>query len=199
MSATQEQQTTHTITRRWKLAGPPANAAPAGSAVLIETDEHTSAGLLLVELALRGLEVTNVRLERGEALPAADSVGCAVVVGGDEISDALDPALIAWIAQADAAGATIFAVGSGAEALARALGGDSVGAAETDDGPRVVRIGRHVGVGSYPDTTPELIREWVPAGRQLFDLNEATVLDLPTHRPAEHRLFAAFVDGALAA
>ncbi len=198
MSATQE-QTTHTITRRWKLAGLPANAAPAGSAVLIETDEHTSAGLLLVELALRGLEVTNVRLERGEALPPAHSVGCAVVVGGDELSDALDPALTAWIAEADAAGAAIFAVGSGAEALARALGGDSLTSVETDGDPRVLRIGRHVGVGSYPETTPELIREWVPADRQLFDLNEATVIDFPTQRPAEHRLFAAFVDGALAA
>ena len=223
MSATQE-NTSRTITRRWKLADGAATGTPA---VLIETGEHPSAGLLLVELALRGLEATNVRIERGETLPPAESVGFTVVLGTDELTDELDPSLINWIAAADSAGAAIFAIGTGAQALARALGGDSVTSAdpgltgagsrfawndhslvlpagaelisETDGDPQAFRIGRHVGVRFHPDTTPELIREWVPRHRQLFDLNEATVYDFPAVRPAEHRLFAAFIDEALAA
>ncbi len=219
-----------------------AVGSSADTAVLIQKGEHTSAGLLLEVLGDRGLEAMNVRVDLGETLPAPDSVSFAVLLGANELTDELDPRVINWVAQADAAGVAIFAIGTGAHVLARALGGDSVpssrpeqgwisvksadpelisagpwfawndrtltlpaGAeliAESRTGPQAFRIGRHVGVQFHPEVTPELIRDWVPRSRQLLDsqgLNEATVRDFPVAQPAARKLFAAFIDRAVAA
>ncbi len=138
MSATQakptHEKTSARTTRRWKLGPGAATEVPATTAVLIEKGEHTSGALLLAELALRGLEATNVRIDRGETLPPVESVGFAVVLGANELTDELDPRLIGWIAEADAAGVAILAIGTGAHALARALGGDSAPLSRSEQG-----------------------------------------------------------------
>jgi GMP synthase-like glutamine amidotransferase len=122
------------ITRRWKLTGAPVIATRPDSAVLIQKGEHTSAGLLLDVLSDRGLDSTSVRVDLGEILPAVDSVSFAVLLGANELTDELDPRVIRWVAEADAAGVAIFAIGTGAHALARALGGDSVPAPRSERG-----------------------------------------------------------------
>jgi GMP synthase-like glutamine amidotransferase len=106
--------------------------------LVIQHGAHASSDLLLEVLSGRGLDPETVRPDLGEQLPDPDGLRWAVVLGGDAGQDDLDrdwtAAEVDWITRADAAGTAVFAVGSGAHSLARALGGDSVAAARTQRG-----------------------------------------------------------------
>jgi hypothetical protein len=108
--STLQDLTSATIARRWKLAGGSVIAAVPDQAVLIQRGEHASADLLREVFDDHGLEVTDVRIDLGAALPAIESVAVAVILDG-ETGD-VDRGLVGWIAEADAAGVAIFAIGS---------------------------------------------------------------------------------------
>ncbi len=150
-----EKQSAVGIRRRWRLGRQAAVAQSTvsppvtGSILVVQDGDHASAGLLGEVLAARGLEPNTARLDQGESLPDPAGWRHVVVLGGDTTSVDRERQLSEWIARADAAGTAVFAIGSGAHALARALGGDSLPAARSrrgwitvaSDNPRLVSSG----------------------------------------------------------
>jgi GMP synthase-like glutamine amidotransferase len=82
---------------------------------------------LIDVLGAAGFRSTVVRADRGEALPDPARFTLAVTLGCDGASDAQavgwDDTELEWLRQADRAGTMVLGVGSGAQALAVALGG----------------------------------------------------------------------------
>ena len=113
------------VRRRWVL--PPRSAARDTVAVLQFRDD-VAGGLLIDVLADHGLRAGTVRVDRDEPLPDPRSVAFGIVLGTansvvyNRASRWLEPEL-EWIRRADRAGTKVLGVGSGAHALATALGG----------------------------------------------------------------------------
>ncbi len=106
-------------------------------ALVIQHRGDAPGGRLNDVLAEQGFRATTVRADLGEPLPDPGAFGLVVALGwaGDtdageadaERSDAgtrsFAPATIEWLRAADRAGTAVFGLGSGAQALAVALGG----------------------------------------------------------------------------
>jgi GMP synthase-like glutamine amidotransferase len=101
----------------------------AGTVAVLQHGDLGPEGVLLEVLSARGLEPVTVRLDHGEPLPDPSVHRFAVVIGGDspdhELSQPWIEAEIEWLVQANRVRVPVFAVGTGAHALALALGGDS--------------------------------------------------------------------------
>jgi GMP synthase (glutamine-hydrolysing) len=100
--------------------------APGPSAVVLQHRHDAPGGLLIDVLAARGFRSRVVHIDRGETLPDPGSFTLAVTLGYDGVGDDGAGWLateIDWLAQADRAGTAVLGVGSGAQALAVALGG----------------------------------------------------------------------------
>lgn len=100
--------------------------APEASAVVLQHRDDAPGGLLIDVLAARGFRSRVVRIDRGEALPDAGTFTLAVTLGCDSAVDERASWVateIEWLRQADRAGTAVLGVGSGAQALAVALGG----------------------------------------------------------------------------
>jgi len=107
------------------MSGEPEAAGPP--AVVLQHREDAPGGLLMDILAAQGFRPTTVRVDLGEPLP--DPAGCrlAVTLGTDGILEPLASGSaipeLDWLRTADRAGTALLGLGSGAQALAVALGG----------------------------------------------------------------------------
>jgi len=104
------------------------SGAPASSAVLLQHREDAPGGLLIDVLAAAGFRSSTVRVDRGEPLPDPAPFTLAVTLGCDDAVDEQTAGSIEfeldWLRQADRAGTAVLGVGSGAQTLALAFGGD---------------------------------------------------------------------------
>lgn len=91
------------------------------TAAVLQHRDDAPAGLLIDVLAEHGIRPRTVRLDLGEPLPDPRPLSLAVSLARAE-DDSLG-AEVEWLREADRAGAAILGVGSGAPALAVALGG----------------------------------------------------------------------------
>jgi GMP synthase (glutamine-hydrolysing) len=113
------------VRRRWVL---PGRSIARDTAAILQLRDDVPAGLLLDVLAHHGLRAGTIRVDRDEAPPDPRSLPLAIVLGTansvvyNRASRWLDTEL-EWIRQADRAGTPVLALGSGAHALATALGG----------------------------------------------------------------------------
>lgn len=104
-----------------------ARETPGSSAVVLQHRDDAPGGLLIDVLAAAGFRSSTVRVDRGEPLPDPTSFTLAITLGCDGAVD--DPARgwvgteIDWLRRADRAGTAMLGIGSGARALAVALGG----------------------------------------------------------------------------
>jgi GMP synthase (glutamine-hydrolysing) len=100
---------------------------PTPSAIVLQHRDDAPGGLLLDVLAQAGFRSRTVRVDRGEPLPDPASFTLAVTLGYDRAGDEQAPdwlgAEVDWLRAADRAGTAVLGVGSGAQALAIALGG----------------------------------------------------------------------------
>jgi GMP synthase-like glutamine amidotransferase len=114
------------VRRRWVLSG---RSVARGTAAVLQLRDDVPGGLLLDAIAARGLEPAIVRVDRDEPLPDPGALQFAVLLGTatsvvyNRASRWLQTEL-EWLAAADRAGTPVLGVGSGAHALAIALGGD---------------------------------------------------------------------------
>ncbi len=126
---------TRGVRRRWRVSG---GEAGAGIAAVLQRRADAPAGLLQDALADHGLRVVTVRADLGEPLPDPASVRLAVALGADEAAEELartwTDAQLDWLREADRAGTPVLGIGSGAHALAVALGGGSEPAARSQHG-----------------------------------------------------------------
>lgn len=101
---------------------------PSGvPALVIQHRGDTPGGLLIDVLSEQGFRATTVRADWGEPLPDPGAFRLVVVLGCDDLFDAgargFAPATIEWLRAADRVGTAVLGLGSGAQALAVALGG----------------------------------------------------------------------------
>lgn len=89
------------------------------AAVVIQHRDDAPGGLLIDVLAEHGFRPTTVRVDLGEPLPEPAAGGLVITHGNHDATEGE----IAWLRKADRAGASVLAIGSGAQALALALGG----------------------------------------------------------------------------
>jgi GMP synthase-like glutamine amidotransferase len=96
-------------------------------ALVLQHRKDTPGGLLTDVLAEQGFRASTVRLDLGEPLPDPGTFKLVVALGCDDVIDAdergLAPAAIDWLHVADRTGTPVLGLGSGAQALAVALGG----------------------------------------------------------------------------
>jgi GMP synthase-like glutamine amidotransferase len=160
------------IRRRWFL---PRRAAHA-DVIILQHHDNASPGLLLDVLGARRVAWRVTRVDRAERLPDPPRVALAVVLGCDEpaadtrhqwISTKLE-----WLRAADRAGTTILGLGSGAQALAVALGGGVERADTSAPGWREVTTAepKTITPGPWFSWREDLIR--LPAGGQILAHNE---------------------------
>ena len=97
------------------------DARPGSSALVLQHRDDAPGGLLNDVLAEHGLRPSTVRVDLGERLPDPDAFSLAVSLGWDRGDSA--PAEIEWLREADRVGTAVLGLGSGAQALAVALGG----------------------------------------------------------------------------
>jgi len=98
--------------------------ASSSSVVVLQHRDHIAAGPLFDALASRSLHPETVRLDRDEPLPDPAAFRRAIILGSDE--PARDPWFereIEWLRRADSSGVSVLGIGTGAQALAVALGG----------------------------------------------------------------------------
>ena len=96
--------------------------ARAGSTALVLQHRGDAPGGLLIDvLAEHGFRPTTVRVDLGERLPDPGSFPLAVSLGWWPVGSST--AEIEWLREADRAGTAVLGLGSGAQALAVALGG----------------------------------------------------------------------------
>jgi GMP synthase (glutamine-hydrolysing) len=113
------------VRRRWVL---PARNAARDTVAVLQFRDDVPGGLLLDVLAEHGLRAGIVRVDRDEPLPDPRSLALGIVLGTansvvyNRASRWLEPELD-WIRRADRAGTSVLGLGSGAHALATALGG----------------------------------------------------------------------------
>jgi len=104
-----------------------ASEVPGSSAVVLQHRSDAPGGLLDDVLTAAGFRTVAVRVDRGERLPDPGSFTLAVALGCDRADDERTAdwagTEIDWLRQADRAGTAVLGVGSGANALALALGG----------------------------------------------------------------------------
>lgn len=113
------------LRRRWVL---PARNAARDTVAVLQLRDDVPGGLLLDVLTDHGLRAGTVRVDRDEPLPDPRSLALGIVLGTansvvyNRASRWLETEL-EWIRRADRAGTAVLALGSGAHALAAALGG----------------------------------------------------------------------------
>ena len=113
------------VRRRWVL---PGRSIARDTAAILQLRDDVPAGLLMDVLGHHGLHARTVRVDRDESLPDPRSLAAAIVLGTansvvyNRASRWLHTEL-EWIRQADRAGTPVLGLGSGAHALATALGG----------------------------------------------------------------------------
>ena len=95
--------------------------------LVLQHGNEPSSGVLQDVLQARGLDSVVVRVDRCDQLPDPKRLGLAVVVGlerfpGHRAEEWVD-AELDWLRRADRGGTAVLALGSGAQALAVALGG----------------------------------------------------------------------------
>ncbi len=104
-----------------------AGAGAGAVAVVHRGEGEGSLGLLAEMLESGRVAPQIIRVDRGQALPDVRAISVAVALGGLEPTADTGPARaaaeIAWLRRAHDAGTTIVGIGSGAHALAVALGG----------------------------------------------------------------------------
>lgn len=114
------------VRRRWRIA---VRRMPANTVAVIQRRGDAPGGLLLEALNGHGLRVDTVRPDLGEPLPDPASLLLAVALGSDggvdEVARTWSEAQLDWLRDADRAGTSVLGIGSGAHALAVALGGGS--------------------------------------------------------------------------
>lgn len=127
--------TTGAVRRRWRISG---GQSGAGTAAVLQRRADAPVGLLHDALTGHGLRVSTVRADLGEPLPDPASVRVAVALGSDgatgELARTWPQAQLDWLRDADRAGTAVLGIGSGAHALAVALGGGSQPAARSQHG-----------------------------------------------------------------
>jgi GMP synthase-like glutamine amidotransferase len=105
-----------------------ASEEPGPSAVVLQHRDDAPGGLLIDVLAAAGFRSRIVRVDCGEPLPNPTPFTLAVTLGCDDAVDgqAMSPidAELDWLRQADRSGSAVLGVGSGAQTLALAFGGD---------------------------------------------------------------------------
>lgn len=110
--------------RRWRLP----RRRVAGRALVLHDSDLAPGAALLDALRVRTLAPEVVRVDRGRRLPDPGSLQLAIVVGTARLSGADAPAWldrqVDWLRRADRTGAPVLALGSAAQALAIALGGE---------------------------------------------------------------------------
>lgn len=113
------------LRRRWVL---PARNVARDTVAVLQLRDDVPGGLLLDVLTDHGLRAGTVRVDRDEPLPDPRSLALGIVLGTansvvyNRASRWLETEL-EWIRRADRAGTAVLALGSGAHALAAALGG----------------------------------------------------------------------------
>ena len=118
-------QSRATVRRRWVL---PGRIVARDTAAILQLRDDVPAGLLMDVLDDRGLRARTVRVDRDEPLPDPRTLATAIILGTansvvyNRASRWLHTEL-EWIRQADRAGTPVLGLGSGAHALATALGG----------------------------------------------------------------------------
>ena len=120
------------IRRRWRISG---GETGVSTAAVLQRRADAPAGLLHEVLTSHGLRVSTVRVDLGEPLPDPASLRLAVALGSDgtagELARTWPDAQLDWLREADRVGTAILGIGSGAHALAVALGGGSEPAARS--------------------------------------------------------------------
>jgi GMP synthase (glutamine-hydrolysing) len=110
--------------RRWRIARPGASTS---TVLVLRHRQHGEPGRLLDTLAARGLASSVIERQRGDDLPDPSQLRFAVVLGADVTVADVTTGWTAderdWLRAADRAGTPVLGIGSGAEALALALGG----------------------------------------------------------------------------
>lgn len=95
--------------------------------LVLQHRSDTPGGLLIDVLAEQGFRATTVRPDRGEPLPDPGAFRLVVTLGCDDLIDEgtrdSTPPVVEWLRAADRAGTAVLGLGSGAQALAVALGG----------------------------------------------------------------------------
>jgi GMP synthase-like glutamine amidotransferase len=107
--------------------GAPNRAGLGSRAAILQRSARAPIGLLADVLDARGLDWQQFRLEGEPDVPDPAEIALAVAIGSDASGDAARPSSgrteVDWLRRADAAGASILGIGSGAQTLAVALGG----------------------------------------------------------------------------
>lgn len=97
------------------------DARRGSSALVLQHRDDAPGGLMIDVLADHGWRPSTVRVDLGERLPDPRAFPLAVSLGCDPADSA--PAEIEWLREADRADTALLGLGSGARALAVALGG----------------------------------------------------------------------------
>jgi len=105
----------------------PHEQATGWPALVLQHRSDAPGGLLIDVLAEQGFRARTVRLDRGEPLPDPEPFRLVVTLAGEERFDSgrrpFASAATDWLRAADRAGSAVLGLGSGARALAVALGG----------------------------------------------------------------------------
>lgn len=113
--------------RAYEPSVAPSRAAPGSTVTILPRSESTPLGPLADVLDARGLERDTIRPGSRQSLPDPASVQIVIAIGSDTLPGAgLQSSLsteVDWLRRADAAGASILGIGTGAQTLALAFGG----------------------------------------------------------------------------
>lgn len=108
-------------------AAAPSHTSGSATVVIRQRSESSPLGLLADVLDGRGLDRQTVWPGSARSFPDPTEVALAIAIGSHapaEVADANSfSAEVEWLRQADAAGASILGIGSGAQTLALAFGG----------------------------------------------------------------------------
>lgn len=108
---------------------------PAGRpAAVLQHRADAPAGLLIEVLAEHGFRPHTIRVDLGEPIPDPTAFSLAVTLGPDGVAANGDAVEIDWLRAADRGGVPVLGLGSGAQALAVALGGGVKRAARSRHG-----------------------------------------------------------------
>ena len=123
------------VRRRWQIG---VRRVPARMVAVIQRRGDAPGGLLLDALRAHGFQINTVRPDLGEPLPDPASILLVVALGSDgrtgEVARTWSDAQLDWLREADRVGTSVLGIGSGAHALAVALGGGSEPAARPQHG-----------------------------------------------------------------